>query len=126
MVTLAVAVELATVPASPLLTTLEPAPFWPLTDTRIVVPRGTCDAARLICTGFVVVAGTITSGTASDAPGVVGVTTPPIAEMRRVGVFGRATGLGSAPTDGRALNSCSCAVLVYASTRIRPRAPLPE
>src|SRR5712692_1196731 len=122
-VTLAVAVERATVPVSPALTTLEPAPVWPLTDTRMVVPSGTCDAVRLICTGFVVVAGRTTSGIPSDASGAVGVATPPTAAMRSVGELASTTGLGSNPTEAGALFKLIWAVFVYASMRIRPREP---
>src|SRR5207249_10785624 len=101
-VTLAVAVELATVPASPVLMALEPAPIWPLTDTRIVVPSGSYAAVRLIVTGVVVVAGRTTSGIANDDNGVVGVATPPTAAMRSVGVLASTTGLGSTPTEAGA------------------------
>jgi hypothetical protein len=109
---LAVAVELATVPVSPLLTTLEPAPTKPLTDTRIVVPRGTCAAAKLICTGFVVVAGRTTSGAPNDAAGVVGVEMPPTAVIRNVGVLGNTAGLGSSTTEAWLPTRLMLAVLV--------------
>src|SRR5213593_2137165 len=111
-VTLAVAVELATVPASPPLSVLEPAPVRALTDTMTVVPSGTCAAARLICTGLVVVAGRTTSGTPNDAAGVVGVEMPPTVVIRNVGVLGSTTGLGSRTTEAWLPTRLIWAVLV--------------
>jgi hypothetical protein len=62
MVTLAEAVELASVPESGVLVAVLTASACPLTVTANVVPSGTFEASMLTVTGFVVPAGNTISG----------------------------------------------------------------
>ncbi len=76
-VRLAVAVELAKVPARPVLVAVVLAPLWGVAVTTIVVPRGTLAALRVTWTGFVVPVGRMISGAVRKLPlGVPGAATP--------------------------------------------------
>src|SRR6266545_6328177 len=126
-VTLAVAVDDASVPLSGVLVTEVEAPMKPTTVTVSVVPTGTFAAAILTVIGFVVVPGRTTSGAKNEPDGFAGAATPPSAVVWRVGAFGSDAEVGGpvlteAPT---APVMVAESVLVNPSMRTRPAAPGP-
>src|SRR5438105_9540771 len=126
-VTVAVAVEEASVPLSAVLVAELEAPMKPTTVTASVVPMGTLAAAMLTVTGFVVVPGRTTSGAASEPVGFAGAATPAIDVIWSVGVLESVTDVGApelteAPTPPVKVAE---SVLVKPSTRARPAEPAP-
>jgi len=107
MVTLAVAVEAANVPARALLTAELAAPFCGFAVTVTVVPSGMFAAARPIVIGLAVPAGSVMSGVVREPVGVAGAATPATDVIARLGAFGNATTPGC-PIDG------ACAKLIVA------------
>jgi hypothetical protein len=83
---LAEAVELATVPARPVLVAVVLAPLCGLAVTWTVVPRGTLAALRATWTGLVVPVGKRMSGTVRKLPlGLAGAATPATLAMDKEG-----------------------------------------
>jgi hypothetical protein len=95
-VRLAVAVELARVPVSPVLAAVVLLPLWGVAVTWIGVPRGMLLAVRTTSTGFVVPVGKRISGAARTLPlGVAGAGIPATLAMVRLGwPVGGKTGWG--------------------------------
>ena len=91
IVTLAVAVEAAKVPARALLTAELAAPFCGFAVTVTVVPSGMFPAAKPTLIGFAVPAGSVMSGAANDPVGEAGAATPATEVILKVGAFGNAT-----------------------------------
>src|SRR5258706_2477764 len=96
-VTLALAVDAASVRESPPLCTVVRLPFEGVSMTCTIVPTGRLEPSRATVTGFGCDEGTMTSGTpCSDPSGAAGALTPPIEAMRSVGEFGGVIGCGNA------------------------------
>ena len=110
MVTEAVAVVDVSVPLSVVDVTVLP-PVCPLTAMRTAVPGGILTPASATVTGFVVDAGSVTSGAVKDAPGAGGVATPPMDVIVSVGPFASATADGGA-SEGGILLMLTAAVLL--------------
>src|SRR5438128_2207563 len=126
-VTLAVAVEEASVPLSGVLVARVDAPMKPTTVIASVVPTGTFVAAMLTVTGFAVVPGKTTSGAKKAPPGLAGAATPPTEVICRVGAFARVTDVGAPVLTEAATAPVTVAdrLLVNPSVRRRPAAPAP-
>jgi hypothetical protein len=124
-VTLADAVELASVPPSPLLSVVVGAAPSLFTVTAMLVPRGTLEAARSTVTGLATVGLNVISGWARNEPcGFAGGATPATAVILRVGVLaGGVTGPGN-PEDGGGFMP-PVAAISKASRRMRPKPPAP-
>jgi hypothetical protein len=86
-------------------------PVCPLTKTTIDVPGGMPAPASVTVTGWVLDAGSVTSGELKDAVGAAGAATPPMDVIASVGPVVSATAEGAA-TDGATLLMLTTAVLV--------------
>lgn len=95
-VTLALAVDAPSVPASPLLCTVVRPSRGGVRTTWTIVPSGMLAPSKATVTGFGSEAGTMTSGTDwSEPAGDAGALTPATEAMRRLGEFGGVIGCGN-------------------------------
>src|SRR6266550_3588542 len=96
-VTLALAVDATSVPASPLLCTVVRLPLEGVSVTCTIVPSGRLAPSSATVTGFGCDEGTMTSGTpCSDPSGATGALTPQTDAMRNAGEVRGVTGCGNA------------------------------